>query len=259
MTVEERQSSILITGAVSGIGLGLVHHFAKRGQRVIACDIRREGVVALVDDLCRAGYAVRALVLDVASAAAIESAAVDLGEDPPDVLINNAGVQHVAPLADFPPEQWQRLIAVMLTGAALLTRAVLPGMRARGFGRIVNVGSVHGLVASPYKSAYVAAKHGLIGFSKSIALETHDCDITINTICPSYVMTPLVEAQIDILAQTHGIPREQVIEEIMLKPMPKRQFISVQELAGAIDFLLSDVARNITGQCITIDGGWTAQ
>jgi 3-hydroxybutyrate dehydrogenase len=147
----------------------------------------------------------------------------------------------------------------MLTGAALLTRAVLPGMRARGFGRIVNVGSVHSLVASPYKSAYVAAKHGLIGFSKVIALETGDCDVTINTVCPSYVMTPLVESQIDALAKTHGLPRERVVNEIMLDPMPKRQFIGMDELSGTIEFLLGHVARNITGHCITIDGGWTAQ
>jgi 3-hydroxybutyrate dehydrogenase len=175
------------------------------------------------------------------------------------VLINNAGLQYVATLEDFPPEQWQRLIAVMLYGAAMLTRGVLPGMRSRGFGRIINIGSVHGLVASPYKSAYVAAKHGLVGFSKAIALETCDCDITINTVCPSYVMTPLVEAQIDALAKTHGMARDRVIGEIMLKPMPKKQFITLEELGGVVEFLLSDAARNITGQCLTIDGGWTAQ
>lgn len=179
--------------------------------------------------------------------------------DPPDVLINNAGLQHVAPLEEFPPAKWQQLIAVMLTGAAMLTRAALPAMRSAGYGRIVNIGSIHGLVASPYKSAYVAAKHGLIGFSKTVALETSDCDITINTVCPSYVRTPLVDAQIDSLARTHRLTREQVIEEIMLKPMPKRQFISLEELTGTVEFLLSSTARNITGQCITIDGGWTAQ
>ena len=146
----------------------------------------------------------------------------------------------------------------MLTGAAMLTRAVLPTMRSRGYGRIVNIGSIHSLVGSPFKSAYVSAKHGLVGFSKAIALETRDSDITINTVCPSYVKTPLVDAQIQSLADTHGLTREQVVEEIMLKPMPKRQFISLEELNGTVDFLLSDAARNITGQCITIDGGWTA-
>jgi 3-hydroxybutyrate dehydrogenase len=123
----------------------------------------------------------------------------------------------------------------------------------------VNIGSIHSLVASPYKSAYVAAKHGLVGFSKSVALETRDSDITINTVCPSYVKTPLVDSQIEALATRHGLTREQVIEEIMLQPMPKRQFIGLDELAGTVEFLLSATARNITGQCITLDGGWTAQ
>jgi 3-hydroxybutyrate dehydrogenase len=131
-------------------------------------------------------------------------------------------------------------------------------MRRKGFGRIVNIGSVHSLVASPYKSAYVAAKHGLVGFSKTIALETRDADITINTVCPSYVKTPLVDTQIDALAARHKLTREQVVEEIMLRPMPKRQFIGLDELCGTVEFLLSRPARNITGQCITVDGGWTA-
>lgn len=201
---------------------------------------------------------VRKLVFDVADAAQIERAIAKVGDDPPDVLINNAGLQHVAPLEEYPPQRWQQLIAVMLTGAALMTRATLPAMRRKGFGRIVNIGSIHSLVASPYKSAYVAAKHGLVGFSKSVALETSDCDITINTVCPSYVKTPLVDTQIDALATRHGLTREQVVDEIMLKPMPKRQFIGMDELAGTVEFLLSAPARNITGQCITLDGGWTA-
>ena len=175
------------------------------------------------------------------------------------MLINNAGLQYVAPIEDYPPERWQQLIAVMLTGAALMTRAALPAMRRKGFGRIVNIGSIHALVASPYKSAYVAAKHGLVGFSKSVALETRECDITINTVCPSYVKTPLVDTQIEALAVRHQLTQEQVIEEIMLEPMPKRQFIGLDELAGTVEFLLSPPARNITGQCITLDGGWTAQ
>ena len=204
------------------------------------------------------GLALRTLAFDVADAAQIERAYATLTSEPPDVVINNAGLQCVAPLEDFPAAKWQQLIAVMLTGAALLTRAALPAMRASGYGRIINIGSIHSLVASPYKSAYVAAKHGLVGFSKSIALETGDCDITINTICPSYVKTPLVDAQIDALAQTHKMTREQVVEEIMLKPMPKRQFVRLEEVTGTVEFLLSDAARNITGQCITIDGGWTA-
>jgi 3-hydroxybutyrate dehydrogenase len=240
--------SILITGAASGIGRALTQHFTALGHRVIACDLQRPDVDGPV----------RRLAFDVADAAQIERALAMVADDPPAVLINNAGLQYVSPIEDYPPEKWQQLIAVMLTGAARLTRASLPAMRRKGFGRIVNIGSIHSLVASPYKSAYVAAKHGLVGFSKSVALETRDSDITINTVCPSYVKTPLVDAQIGALAERHGLTQEQVIEEIMLKPMPKRQFIGLDELAGTVEFLLSATARNITGQCITLDGGWTA-
>ena len=165
----------------------------------------------------------------------------------------------MAPLEEFPHERWELLVSVMLTGSAMLTRAVLPGMRRRGFGRIVNVGSIHSLVASPYKSAYVAAKHGLIGFAKTVALETADSDITINTVCPSYVRTPLVDAQIAAQARAHDIPERRVIDEIMLQPMPKRAFVTMEELGGIVEFLASDVARNVTGQWIAVDGGWTAQ
>jgi 3-hydroxybutyrate dehydrogenase len=250
--------TILITGAASGIGLALARRFAERGDRVIAADLKSASLEALHENFQAAGLRVRTQAFDVSDAGQVERAVAALASEPPTVLINNAGLQHVAPLEDFPPEKWQQLIAVMLTGAALLTRAVLPAMKAVNFGRIVNIGSIHSLIASPYKSAYVAAKHGLIGFSKSLALETGDCDITINTVCPSYVKTPLVDAQVDSLAQTHHLTRTQVIEEIMLKPMPKRRFISLEELTGTVEFLLSDAARNITGQCITIDGGWTA-
>jgi 3-hydroxybutyrate dehydrogenase len=175
------------------------------------------------------------------------------------VLVNNAGLQHVAPLEAFPIEKWNYLIQVMLVGAARLTRAVLPGMRTRGFGRIVNVGSIHSLVASPYKSAYVAAKHGLLGFSKTVALETSDVDVTINTVCPSYVRTPLVDAQIADQARARGIPEAEVVGRIMLEPMPKGVFIDLDELTGIVGFLLSPSARNITGQAIVVDGGWTAR
>jgi 3-hydroxybutyrate dehydrogenase len=178
---------------------------------------------------------------------------------PVDVLINNAGLQFVAPLEEFPLPRWEHLIHVMLTGAVALTRAVLPGMRAGGFGRIINMGSIHSLVASPFKSAYVAAKHALVGFSKVVALETANTDITINTLCPSYVKTPLVDKQIADQARIRGMPESEVISQIMLKPMPKGVFISIDELAGVTSFLVSAAARNITGQTIVIDGGWTVQ
>lgn len=147
----------------------------------------------------------------------------------------------------------------MLVGTAHITKAVLPAMRANGYGRVINIGSVHSLVASKYKSAYVAAKHGLLGFSKVLALETADNDITVNTICPAYLRTPLVEAQIADQAKNHGITPEQVVSDIMLKPMPKAAFITFEEMSGTADFLMSPAARNITGQTITIDGGWTIQ
>ena len=251
--------NVLITGAASGIGLALTQHFAARGEHVIASDLRGSALEALEIQMSRLGSPIRTLVLDVSDATAIEAAVANVADAPPQVLINNAGLQHVARLEALPVEKWQQLIAVMLTGAALLTRAVLPGMRERGYGRIVNIGSIHALVASPYKSAYVAAKHGLAGFSKAIALETADCDITINTLCPSYVKTPLVESQLDALAAAHGLTREEVSRQIMLAPMPKGRFITTEELAGCVEFLLGDAARNITGQCIAIDGGWTVQ
>lgn len=246
---------ILITGAASGIGLALTEHFAAGGHDVIACDLQQPALDSLQKSLPR----VRTLAFDLSDAKQIDAAFASLGRDTPDILINNAGLQFVSPLEEFPPDKWQLLIAVMLTGTALLTRAVLPSMRQRNYGRIVNIGSIHALIASPFKSAYVAAKHGLVGFSKAIALETYDADITINTVCPGYVKTPLVDAQIASLAKTHHMTEQQVVEEIMLKPMPKGEFITTEELVGSVEFLLSPAARNITGQCLVLDGGWTAQ
>jgi 3-hydroxybutyrate dehydrogenase len=175
------------------------------------------------------------------------------------VLINNAGIQHVSRIEDFPADKWQQLINIMLVGPALLTQAFLPAMRKQNYGRIINVGSIHSLVASPYKSAYVAAKHGLLGFAKTIALETSDCDVTINTLCPAYVKTPLVEKQIAAQAKENNLTEEEVITKIMLEPMPKKQFVSVEELADTASFLMSPSARNITGQTMVLDGGWTAR
>ena len=254
-----RALRVLVTGAASGIGLGLAGHLAARGHGVWLTDRDADAVARAAAGLQQRGLAATGLALDVTAAADIDAVVAALEPDGPDLLVNNAGLQHVAPLEEFPRERWEQLVAVMLTGAAMLTRAVLPGMRRRGFGRIVNVGSIHSLVASPYKSAYVAAKHGLIGFSKTVALETADCDITINTVCPSYVRTPLVDAQVAAQARAHGLPEQQVIEEIMLKPMPKRAFVTLEELGGIVEFLAGDVARNVTGQWIAVDGGWTCQ
>jgi 3-hydroxybutyrate dehydrogenase len=165
----------------------------------------------------------------------------------------------VSKLEDFPADKWQLLIDIMLVGPALLTRALLPHMRTQNFGRIINVGSIHSVIASPYKSAYVAAKHGLLGFAKTLALETGDVDLTINTLCPAYVKTPLVESQIAAQAIENNMSEEDVVNKIMLEPMPKKAFIGIEELAETAAFLMSPAARNITGQTIILDGGWTAR
>ena len=251
--------SVLVTGAASGIGQGIATDLAAQGHRVVASDVDERGLAQTRELASHAGLRIRTVVMDVTRQESIDKALDSMREDPADVLINNAGIQHVATIEEFPREKWEQLIAVMLTGPVQLTRAVLPHMRTRNFGRIVNVGSVHSLVGSPYKSAYVSAKHGLVGFSKVLALESGESDITINTVCPSYVKTPLVDAQIEVLARKHGIPAARVVQEIMLRPMPKKRFIEIGELSGLIAFLLCPAARNITGQCITVDGGWTAQ
>jgi len=250
--------TILITGAGSGIGAGIARQLATAGHRLILADLDGESAEQQAATIKADGGDAIAIQLDVSSEDSI-AAMIERIDAPIDGLINNAGLQHVARLEDFPMERWDQLVQVMLVGVARLTRAVLPGMRETGFGRIVNIGSIHSLVASPFKSAYVAAKHGLIGFSKVVALETADTDITINTICPTYVRTPLVEQQIADQAKNHGISEDQVVENIMLKPMPKGVFISIEELAGITAFLMSSTARNITGQTITVDGGWTVQ
>ncbi len=250
--------SILVTGAASGIGAGVAARLAESGHHLIISDLDPGAAEAVAAGIRAAGGSAEAVALDVTSDESVAAALAAISR-PVDVLVNNAGLQHVSPLEEFPPGKWDFLIQVMLVGVARLTRAVLPGMRQRGFGRIVNIGSIHALVASPYKSAYVAAKHGLVGFSKVIALETADTDITINTICPSYVKTPLVDKQIADQARTRGIPEAEVVSQIMLKPMPKGVFIEMDELAGITAFLCSPAARNMTGQTLVVDGGWTVQ
>jgi 3-hydroxybutyrate dehydrogenase len=250
---------ILLTGAASGLGRGLAQYFAAKGHRLVLADRNPEGLRETIGLLGAAGASASAHVLDVTSAGQVRDLLASLGGRPVELLINDAGLQHVARLEDFPEEHWDALVDVMIKGPFLLTQAVLPGMRAAGFGRIVNVGSIHSLVASPFKSAYVAAKHGLLGLSKVLALETADADITVNTVCPAYIRTPLVDAQIAAQAKAHGMSEQEVIGRIMLEPMPKKQFITVEEVAATIEFLASHAARNITGQTIVIDGGWTAR
>jgi 3-hydroxybutyrate dehydrogenase len=251
--------TILITGGGSGIGRGIAECLAVDGHTIIVTDLNAAAAAEVADAICTAGGDATSFALNVADGAAVRGAIAEHAPERVDVLINNAGLQHVAPLESFPEDKWDLLLQVMLNGPCRLTRALLPRMRAAGYGRVVNIGSIHSLVASPFKTAYVAAKHGLLGFAKVVALETADTDITINTICPSYVRTPLVDAQISAQAESHGISEEDVIREIMLQPMPKGAFISVEELAATVRYLMAHEARNLTGQTITIDGGWTVR
>jgi 3-hydroxybutyrate dehydrogenase len=248
--------TVLVTGAGSGLGRALCLDLEVMGHTVLATDMNFEAAAETVTQFSEPDRS-QAFCLDVASQESIDTFLEIMGDRAVDVLINNAGLQHVAPVESFPAEKWKQLIDVMVHGVFAMTQAVLPGMRGRGFGRIVNIGSIHSCVASPFKSAYIAAKHAVLGFSKVVALETADVDVTINTICPTYIRTPLVDAQINDLAMVHGIPEEEVIRKILLEPMPKKAFITTEEVSGTVQFLLGPSARNITGQAIVIDGGWT--
>lgn len=251
--------TIFITGGASGIGFAMAKYFAQLGNTIVIADINLEAAQSACDNLANQGNTAHAVKLDVGNLTEIANIHEQLGDLQVDVLVNNAGIQHVSRIEDFPPEKWQLLINIMLVGPAMLTQAFLPGMRERNYGRIINVGSIHSLVASPFKSAYIAAKHGLIGLAKTVALENGDKDVTINTLCPAYVKTPLVEAQIAKQAVENGISEEDVVNKIMLEPMPKKAFIEPIELAKTAEFLMSDAAKNMTAQTLVLDGGWVAR
>jgi 3-hydroxybutyrate dehydrogenase len=252
----------LVTGSTGGIGLGIARALAQAGSAVVLNGFGKPEDVAeaqarLISDF---GVEARYSPADVSKAAAvtglIEMTLSEFGRL--DILVNNAGIQHVAPLEEFPAEKWDAILAINLSSAFHATRAALPSMRKNNFGRIVNIASAHGLVASPFKSAYVAAKHGIIGLTKVTALETAEANITCNAICPGYVYTPLVEAQIEGQAKSHGIPREQVIRDVLLAQQPNKRFATVEELGALTLFLASDAAASITGTALPVDGGWTA-
>lgn len=259
MSVEAKSLNIFVTGGASGIGFGIAEYLAQQGHHIIIADINEAAAKTAAQNINNKGMSAQSIQINVCDAQQIAALPAALTATPVDILINNAGIQHVSKLEDFPAEKWQMLINVMLVGPALLTQAFLPHMRAQNFGRIINVGSIHSVVASPFKSAYVAAKHGLLGFAKTMALETGDVDVTINTLCPAYVKTPLVEQQIAAQAIENDMSEEDVINKIMLEPMPKKAFIEIDELAQTAHFLMSSAAKNITGQTLILDGGWTAR
>ena len=252
----------LVTGSTSGIGLAIARAFAQQGADICingfgdAAAIEKERSGIEKDFGVKAIYSGADMSKGPETEAMIADAIKQLGSV--DVLVNNAGIQFVSPVEEFPPEKWDQIIAINLSSAFHATRAAVPGMKARKWGRIINTASAHALVASPFKSAYVSAKHGIAGFTKTIALETATFGITCNAICPGYVYTPLVEAQIDGQAQAHGIPREQVIRDVLLAQQPNKRFASVDELGALAVFLASDAAASITGAALPVDGGWTA-
>ena len=246
----------IVTGAASGIGRAIAEDLASLGARVLVTDINAddgERVASSIKGLFeRADMSNRRECDDVVARAIREWQGID-------ILVNNAGLQHVAPVEEFPVDRWEHIVRTMLFGAFYLTRATIPHMYASGWGRIVNIASVHGLVASPYKSAYVSAKHGLLGFTKTIALEAAEKGVTVNAVCPSYVRTPLVEKQIADQAEVHGIPAEAVIRDIMLAPAAIKRLLEPSEVAAYVRFLCSDDASAITGAVQVMDAGWTAR
>jgi len=252
----------LVTGSTSGIGLGIARALAAAGADVALNGFgEREAIAELRAELREAcGVRVGHYPADLGRSddvdAMLEQLALDFGRV--DILVNNAGIQHVAPIVSFPVEKWNAILAINLSAAFLLTRALIGPMQARGYGRIVNIASAHGLVASPYKSAYVTAKHGIVGLTKVIALEAAEHGVTANAICPGYVWTPLVETQIVDQAAAHGIGRDEVIRDVLLAQQPNKRFATVEEVGALTVLLCGEAGRSITGTAIPVDGGWTA-
>jgi 3-hydroxybutyrate dehydrogenase len=246
----------LVTGAASGIGRAIAEGLTAHGACVLLADLNEDGQ-AIAARLPNARFQ-QADVSSRDDCRALVACAEEVWGGV-DILVNNAGLQHVAPVEEFPEDRWEQLIRTMLIGPFVLTKYAIPHMYARGWGRIVNISSVHGLVASPYKSAYISAKHGLLGLTRTVALEAADKGVTVNAICPSYVRTRIVEEQIADQARVHGISKEHVIEQIMLAPVAIKRLLEPSEIAAYVIFLCSDAASGITGAAQVIDCGWTAR
>jgi 3-hydroxybutyrate dehydrogenase len=252
----------VVTGSTSGIGQAMAHALAAEGVNVLLNGFGDPARIEADRAALETKTGVRVLyhgadmtrpdqIADMVSYAYGEFGRLD-------ILLNNAGIQHVASIEDFPPEKWDAIIAINLTSAFHTTRTAIPLMKAQGRGRIVNLASAHGLVASPFKSAYVAAKHGIVGFTKSAALELARSGVTANAICPGYVKTPLVEAQIADQAKARGIPQDRVVEDVILAVQPNKSFVEYEHLAGLLLYLVSDMGASTTGAALCVDGGWTA-
>lgn len=256
-----RGKAAVVTGGGSGIGRAIAQRLARDGAGVCVADLNRDAAERVAGEIARAGGEGRAVVVDVADGASVRAmvaqALAAFGRL--DILVNNAGLQFVAPIIDYPEEKWHQLIGVMLTGTFLCTKHALPEMYKRRWGRVVNLASAHGLIASPFKAAYTAAKHGIVGFTKAAAWEAAERGVTINAICPGYTRTPLVENQIPALARDHGMPESEVVERIMLQVHAVKRLIEPDEIAATAAFLCSDAAAAITGTALSIDAGWTAR
>jgi len=246
----------VVTGGASGIGRAVAEKLASLGCKVMIADFNPEtGSVAA--EQIGASF-VQADLSDAEQCRSVIARAAEL-HGSVDILVNNAGFQHISPIEEFPVEQWNKLIGVMLTAPFLLMRYAWPMMKQNGWGRVINIASVHAMVASPYKAGYISAKHGVIGLTKTAALEGGEFGITVNAICPAYVRTPLVENQVADQARTRGIPEDQVVTDVMLKNAAIKKLIEPEEVANLVAFLASDQASSITGSSLTIDSGWTAQ
>ncbi|WP_336492077.1 3-hydroxybutyrate dehydrogenase [Methylobacterium nigriterrae] len=258
-----KSKTALVTGSTSGIGLATARALAREGANVVINgfgnpdEIEHERSGIETEFGVRAAYSAADMTKPDEIVAMVREAEGSLGAV--DVLVNNAGIQFVAPLEEFPPEKWDQIIAINLSAAFHTMRATIPGMKTRGWGRIINTASAHSLVASPFKAAYVAAKHGIAGLTKTAALELATHRITVNCISPGYVWTPLVEAQIPDTMKARGLTKEQVINDVLLQAQPTKEFVTVDEVAALAVFLCSDAASQITGANLSMDGGWTAE